>query len=110
MKQYPFNNINQEKRVFNYRLSRARRIVEKAFGILAARFRIFRRNISIDVENVNAIVLACCSLHNYLTTNFSSYIHRTLVDHENIETTSFHRGTWRQQTPGLVPLAQCNER
>lgn len=110
MKPYPFKNISPEQRIFNYRLSRARRVVENTFGILAARFRIFRSSIAIDIENVDAIVLACCSLHNYLGKKSSSYINGTFVDLENIPTTSFHRGDWRQETAGLVPLAQINER
>lgn len=66
MKPYPFKNITHEKRIFNYRLSRARRVVENAFGISAARFRIFRQRISVHIDNVDKIVLACCALHNYL--------------------------------------------
>ena len=53
-------------RVFNYRLSRACRIVECAFGILAQRFRIYNRRMQYSVETVVKIVKATCVLHNFL--------------------------------------------
>ena len=61
--QKPYSQIGltKEKRIFNYRLSRARRIVENAFGILANQFGVFMTPIGLGPEKVENIVMACCS-------------------------------------------------
>jgi len=43
---------SSEKRIYNYRVSRARRIVKKAFDILAMRFRIFHTNINLYPKKI----------------------------------------------------------
>ncbi|KAK3916793.1 Putative nuclease [Frankliniella fusca] len=61
----PFKGeLRDEEMLYNYRLSRARRIVENAFGILSARFRIRRRAIEGSQTLVRSIILACLALHN----------------------------------------------
>ena len=64
MRPYSGRKNSLEKQVYNYRLSRARRIVENAFGVLATRCRVFHSKIAIKPEAVNAVLKAACVLHN----------------------------------------------
>lgn len=105
MKPYAQKNLKKEERIFNYRLSRARRIVENAFGIMASRFRIFHTDIAIDIENVDAIVLACCALHNFLRRKASTtYSPKSSYDQEDTETGEVIPGEWRQDRNPLTSL------
>lgn len=66
LKPYPGKDLPNEKLIFNYRLSHARRTSENAFGIMARRFQIYKKPINTSPENVKDIVLATAVLHNYL--------------------------------------------
>ncbi|XP_046408436.1 putative nuclease HARBI1 [Ischnura elegans] len=66
MKPYKSRHLSVEQKVYNYRLSRARRTVENAFGILSNRFRILLKKIELSPEKVENITLAACTLHNFL--------------------------------------------
>ena len=55
--------LTQKQKEFNYRLSRARIVVENAFGRLKARWRCLLKQNDI-VTNVPKVVTACCILHN----------------------------------------------
>ncbi|XP_051170914.1 uncharacterized protein LOC127287835 [Leptopilina boulardi] len=61
-------NLDEASRIFNYRLSRARRVIENAFGILVARWRIFKRILELEVDCIDTIILATICLHNLLRT------------------------------------------
>ncbi|XP_056642854.1 uncharacterized protein LOC130449194 [Diorhabda sublineata] len=51
MKPYSKIGLSAVEKIFNYSLSRARRVVENAFCILVWRFRIFSRPIDLAPEN-----------------------------------------------------------
>ena len=50
LRPYPNKTLTRLKRIYNYRLSRARRIVECTFGILANKWRIFQRPIDVKPD------------------------------------------------------------
>ena len=95
MKPYPMTNLSMKQRIFNYRLSRSRRIVENAFGILSTRFRILRREIEMEPQNASVVVLACVALHNFLRVKAAkAYIPKEATDWED-RNYQQHKGIWR---------------
>ena len=56
--------VSDEERNFNKRLSRARRCVEHAFGIMAAKWRILSKAIETNENVAMSIVKCICILHN----------------------------------------------
>lgn len=96
MKPYAQRGLTMVQRVFNYRLSRARRIIENVFGIMSARFRVLRKPIHLDPEKTKKVVLACCVLHNYLiTTNRAKYAPPNSFDQYDDEGNITTAADWR---------------
>ena len=109
MKPYPFSNLSENKLVFNYRLSRARRVIENTFGICASRFRVFHRPIIAKVENVIAITKAVVALHNFLMDSNGAdgsnhYCPQTFTDQDGPN--GFTPGEWRQDTNNINGLTE----
>lgn len=87
-------NLELDKTIFNYRLSRARRTVENAFGILTMRWGCLRNEFQCKPEKVRVIVAACCALHNYMMKNGSAYLTPTTTDQFNADDQRID-GDWR---------------
>lgn len=66
MRPYPGTLTPGPERTFNYRLSRARLVVECSFGILASQWRMYRRVMGVSPNTAEVCVKATCILHNYL--------------------------------------------
>jgi len=66
LRPYPGCNLTDIQRMFNYRLSRARRTVECVFGVLANKWRVLHTPIQVEPEFTDVIIKACCILHNFV--------------------------------------------
>ncbi|XP_062500264.1 uncharacterized protein LOC134177497 [Corticium candelabrum] len=100
LRQCPGINLADSKAIFNYRLSHARRIIENSFGILTARWLIFRRPIIASPDNVDIFIQAAIAQHNYLRTTQSTVCcSRGFSDAEDAAG-NIIEGTWRSEVAG----------
>ena len=73
---YPRKQLTKSRRLFNYRLSKGRRVVESAFGILAGKWRMLNKPIETSPDMADRIVKCICVLHN------------TVIDREGVDEAS----------------------
>jgi hypothetical protein len=90
MKPHSGRQLERAQRIFNYRLSRARRVVEN--GIMASRFRCMLTTMHQYPETVSKITLACFTLHNLIRIRYRDVneISDTVDQNDNIQP-----GSWR---------------
>ena len=104
MKPFPGNGLPELERIYNYRLSRARRVIENAFDIMSAKWRILRRPIKAGIDQVEGIVKAVVCLHNYLRlTDNAKYIPVGFVDNED-SSDNVTPGEWQNAVAGDTGL------
>ena len=110
LKPYPGRDLDIPKRVFNYRLSRARRMIENVFGIMSSKFRVFLKPIALQPDKVESVVLSCVYLHNYLRRNSVSrnnYTPPGSLDHCDADG-NFIEGSWRNEINEMNRLLNLN--
>lgn len=104
LKPYKHTPTIREK-IYNYRLSRARRIVENGFGILASRFRVLGKPIQVKEDTAIKIVLCACTLHNWLRITASrTYTPPGTTDYEDIMNFQINLGQWRSEIDELQSI------
>ena len=102
MKPYPQSALNQER---NYRLGRARGVVENTFGILVSRFGVLQNSRQLSPQKAQVVVLACCYVHNFLRKYHSrAYVTMDLVDCEDVQAGVTRNGSWKDVVNEITPL------
>ncbi|KAJ8024979.1 Protein ANTAGONIST OF LIKE HETEROCHROMATIN PROTEIN 1 [Holothuria leucospilota] len=108
MKPFGRRNCTIEERIFKYRLSRARRVSENAFGIIANRLRVLLTTMQQDPKTVGTIVSACCCLHNLMRIRYP--VNQNLVMDREDDNHQLAPGSWRNDADltDLEPLGRGN--
>ena len=102
LKPYSQSCLTPIKRIFNYRLSRVRRVTENAFGILTNRFRVFTTRMCLDPDKATIITLATLVLHNMLPQlSYESYTPEGYIDMEK-ESGDIIEREWREENVGAL--------
>lgn len=99
MKPFPgLHDKGSDKRIFNYRLSRARRVSENAFGIMSSSFRVFRKPMILEPDTATKVTLAAIYLHNYLRKSGSRNVYCSvgMLDAECSDSGEVIPGVWRR--------------
>jgi hypothetical protein len=106
VKPYSRRGMTAEERIFNYRCSRARRVSENAFGILANRFQCLIKVLNHKPETVKTITLACLSLHNLMRERYPG-VQNDMLDREDADNNVIP-GQWRQGAQMVGAAAEPN--
>lgn len=99
------------ERAFNYRHSRARRVIENVFGIMSSVFRVLRKPMLLQPETARWVTLSCAYLHNFLRKNSSAetYSSAHVFDSED-DNGNVINGTWRNEGVEFSGLRWCKQR
>ncbi|XP_069810666.1 uncharacterized protein [Dendropsophus ebraccatus] len=66
LRPFPRRGLDDRRRIFNSRLTLARRYVECAFGILSSKWRVMQSALQLTPDKVKKVIQACVILHNYV--------------------------------------------
>ena len=97
LKPYKGRDLPPDEAIFNFRLSRARRTVENAFGIMAMRFRILLKTIENEPAQASRMVHAMCILHSFLRVCSPHYYMPRESYDEELDDGSYVPGDWRME-------------
>lgn len=100
MRPYPQRGLDNSKEIFNKRLSRARKCVECAFGILCAKWRILHKPIETNVNNARLIIKTTCLLHNIVMSKDVEIDHNINIQEDSVNTIS--RSVHRQNNSSTL--------
>lgn len=109
LKPFSQKELSYRKRIFNYRLSRARNVSENAFGQIGSKFRILHTAINMAPTKIIYVILAICTLHNFLIKLKTPYANSSTFDSCNNDGHVELRN-WRNENVALTRLQSSTTR
>ena len=108
LKVYPGQHPKGSKeRIFNYRICRARRVVENVFGLASSVFRVLRKPMLLEPEKAQLVMTIAC-LHNFLRRSPDSAAIYTPPETFDYKNGRVIEGSWRamsnENTTSLFPI------
>ena len=94
MKPFSRRGLTEEHRVYNYRISRGRRVVENAFGILANRWQVLMTTMQQSPRVVRTLINTTICLHNLMRLRYPREQNAVLDAEDNQH--NLVQGAWRQ--------------
>lgn len=92
------------KKIFNIRLSNARKNVERAFGIICRRWKVFETPLDFNISTSEIIIMCAVSLHNYLIT---MSLENQIVDSESSDDDSDTSNEASDSTSNNTTYSEC---
>jgi hypothetical protein len=83
MRPYPKRRLNSRKRAYNYRLSRARKTVECAFGMMTQKLLSSPSHCK-NENTINSIIHKVCILHNFICTGEGTLYESRFAEEEDV--------------------------
>ena len=109
MKPFPDRGLSEDRRNYNYRISRARMVVENAFGRLKGRWRRLLKRCDMTLDKVPTVIAACCILHNICEVLKDNFDEQWRVDNEDLTSQHAQDGDEAESSqPHAIRLALMN--
>lgn len=84
LRPYSVRNLDNVKRIYNYKLSRGRKSIECTFGMLTQKFQVLLKAISCrKYSTIISIIQCVCILHNYIR-RYDGVQYTTTTDSFNV--------------------------
>ena len=93
MKPYSIRGMTREQAITNYRISRGRRVVENAFGILAQRWQVLLTTMMQGPDIVSVVTESCICLHNLMRIRYPTLQNALLDTQDDLH--NLVPGLWR---------------
>lgn len=103
MRPYSGKNLPIKKIAFNYRISRARRFIECAFGIMSNKWKIFHRPLNVSENFAENIIKACVLLHNFVRVRDSNSLRfEDMLSYEGFQDENEKTDNYSGKTPTSI--------